>query len=102
MKGRKSEVAILKSGIPQGSVLGPLLFLFFIGDISKDITASTLVYVDDAKVKDQIKDIEDVEKWQNYLNKIYSWAHNNNMQFNGDKFLFLRYGKNRKIKEETL
>ena len=102
VKGRKSEVAILKSGVPQGSVLGPLMFLLFIGDISKDVTASTLIYVDDAKVKDPIRKIEDVENFQDNLDKIYSWAHNNNMQFNGDKFLLLRYGKNRKIHEETV
>ena len=51
VKGRKSQGSALKSGVPQGSVLGPILFLVYISDIAKDLTASTLVYVDDTKYK---------------------------------------------------
>ena len=51
VKGRKSKFYPLVSGVPQGSVLGPLLFLIFIGDISEGVTADTLIYVDDSKVK---------------------------------------------------
>ena len=46
----KSKFSKLVSGIPQGSVLGPILFLIYISDIGQDLTASTLVYVDDTKV----------------------------------------------------
>ena len=56
VKGRKSEEFPLTSGVPQGSVLGPLLFLIFIGDISEGVSASILVYVDDSKVKTKIKE----------------------------------------------
>ena len=97
----KSSISYPRSGVPQGSVLGPMLFLLFIGDISKGISASTLVYVDDSKVKDQIKTEEDVEKLQNNLNLIYQWEERNNMKFNGDKFQLVRYGQNQEIKENT-
>ena len=89
----KSSISYPKSGVPQGSVLGPMLFLLFIGDISKGISASTLVYVDDSKVKDQIKTEENVEKLQDNLDLIYQWEGINNMKFNGDKF---QLGKGKK------
>ena len=54
IKGHKSRRSIQLSGVPQGSVIGPLLFLIFIGDISNGVTANTLVYVDDAKIKQKV------------------------------------------------
>ena len=102
VKGRKSETFPLISGVPQGSVMGPLLFLIFIGDISEGVSASILVYVDDSKVKSKVKSPEDVEVLQEELNKIYSWEQNNNMKFNGCKFLLLRYGKDENLKENTI
>ena len=51
----KSEESEVISGAVQGSVLGPVFFLMFIGDITEDIEASTKLFVDDAKVKKQIK-----------------------------------------------
>ena len=81
---------LLVSGVPQGSVLKPLQFLIFIGDISEGVTVDTLVYVDHSKVKDKVKTIEDVEKLQENIDKIYTWEENNNMKCNGEKFLVIR------------
>ena len=101
VSGHKSSISYLRSGVPQGSVLGPMLFLLFIGDISKEVSASTLVYVDDSKVKDKVETEEDVCKLQANLDKIYQWEVENNMKFNGDKFQVLRYGRNQDLKEST-
>ena len=101
VKGRKSKGSVLKSGVPQGSVLGPILFLVYISDIARDLTASTLVYVDDTKLRQSIKTEEDVETMQKELEKLFTWGTNNNMEFNGSKFQVIRYGNNEDIKNDT-
>ena len=98
-KSEKSEVV---SGAVQGSVLGPVFFLMFIGDITEDLEANTKLFVDDAKVKKLIEAEEDVEKLQDSMNKLYEWETENKMKFNGSKFQILRYGPNEELKNNTL
>ena len=50
VEGELSEWAAVKSGVPQGSVLGPLLFLMYINDIDEDITLKFSKFADDSKV----------------------------------------------------
>ena len=88
--GRSSKVTDITSGVPQGTVLGPLLFLIYIQDIGNNITAIEKVYVDDTKVKKGVKTEEDIENLQSGLDKIYQWAKDNNMAFNGQKFQVMR------------
>ena len=101
-----SEITSTKSkvmsGSIQGSVLGPVLFLMYIKDISKEVTAKVKIFVDDTKVKDVITEDEDVEKLQAELDKLFEWQEKNNMLFNGSKFQLLRYGPKEEIKNNTL
>ena len=90
------------SGVSQGTVLGPILFLIYISDIGENKSAMKKIYVDDTKVKKAIRSEEDVESLQLDLNKLYDWAKSNNMVFNGTKFQVVRYGNNEQLKEETL
>ena len=101
VNGAKSNLSEVSSGVPQGSVLGPLLFLVLIGDIDKDITSIFVSsFADDTRVAKGISSVEDLETLQLDLQSIYEWAEENNMEFYFPKFETLRYG-NDDIKENT-
>ena len=90
--GRKSSPEPVISGVPQGSVLGPLLFLVLIGDIDMNIaTAFLSSFADDTRLGQGITCTSDIECLQRDLQAVYKWSVDNNMQFNSDKFELLRY-----------
>ena len=101
VSGVTSESTELISGVAQGTVLGPILFLIYVSDIGENITSSIKEYVDDTKVKKPVNNEEDVKSLQSDLDKIYEWAKKNNMKFNGSKFQVIKYGKNEALKNET-
>ena len=90
------------SSVPQGSVLGPFLFLVLINDIETEIEHSMVSsFADDTRVTKNNTTIQDTKLLQRDLNKIYNWATENNMEFNETKFEVLRYGRDNNIKENT-
>ena len=90
------------SGVPQGSVLGPLLFLVLIGDIDDAVLHSLIAsFADDTRATKGIKTELDAAELQNDLFRIYDWSQKNNMQFNSLKFELMRYGNNNELKEST-
>ena len=102
VNGHLSDAASVKSGVPQGSVLGPLLFLILISDIDKDIVDSFLSsFADDTRIGKSVSSEEDASGLQGDLNKVYEWATLNNMSFNNSKFELLRYGLNTDLKDGT-
>ena len=75
------------SGVPQGSVIGPLLFILYINDLNNFITHSKLLtFADDTKVITPIHSFNDTMLLQNDLNTIINWSKENNMVLNNDKF----------------
>ena len=99
--GIKSVPSDVKSGVPQGTVLGPVLFLILINDIDENIDSSSSLFADDTRVTRKIDSEDDVEELQKDLDKLYEWQEQNNMLFNGKKFEVMRYGPNTSIKEST-
>lgn len=77
-----SEQIHVECGVPQGSVLGPRLFLVFINDVVSLITSNCLLYADDVKVWHPIKDSRDNKLLQEDLDRIYGWSILNHLQFN--------------------
>ena len=102
VNGVSSSVTNVTSGVPQGTVLGPILFLIYISDIGNNISAVKKVYVDDTKVKKGVKSEEDVLELQEDLDRLYEWAKINNMICNGTKFQVVRYGHDEDLKNYTL
>ena len=75
------------------TILGQISFLFFVADINEDLSfCHAASFADDTRVVCKIESQNDFNILQNDLNKIYTWAKVNNMQFNGAKFEHLRYG----------
>ena len=75
------------SGVSQGTVLGPLLFLIMISDIDKDVSASKLVsFADDTRLYSGVGDVTDCDNLQLDLNAVYDWSSSNNMVFKSKKF----------------
>ena len=101
---KRSKMSKVISGVPQGTVLGPIIFLILINNINdsvnKDIV-STGIFADDTLLTAKISNESDVENFQEELNKIYQWETNNNMKFNSEKFELMRYGNNEELKNST-
>ena len=95
--GTTSSEAQVRSGVPQGSVLGPLLYRIHISDTNNEIEDSTVsCFADDTRILLGIKDEKDTQMLQKDLHKLYKWADTNNMKFNANKFELQRYGKEMK------
>ena len=92
VNGSQSTPAPVISGVPQGSVLGPLIFLVLIGDIDSEVASSFISsFADDTRAGHPYLSPEDAKLLQDDLNLIYQWAQDNNMKFNSDKFEHMHY-----------
>ena len=90
-----SKGEAVKSGVPQGSVLGPILFLVLMIDINKSVSnASVGSFADDTRLWHSIKNQLNVDELQADLHAVYGWANDYNMFFNQLKFERVHYGKN--------
>ena len=70
------------SGVPQGSVLGPVLFLIFINDLDLGIVNWILKFADDTKIFSKISSITSNNTLQNDLTKLVQWSHDWQVEFN--------------------
>jgi len=80
VNGCLSSVLHIKSGVPQGNILGPLLFLIYINDISKSVNHSTeLKFADDTKCFKSINTQMNSTYLQQDLNSLFQWSINNHL-----------------------
>ena len=73
VKGQFSAWADVLSGIPQGSVLGPILFVLYINDLPDNMISEVFMFADDTKVFREIRSNEDIQTLQKDLNNLQGW-----------------------------
>ena len=82
LDGQASDPVPVLSGVPQGSVLGPVLFLIFINDLPDNIRSSVRLFADDCELYRNIKSPIDCQILQDDLNSISQWETDWQMKFN--------------------
>ena len=88
--GSSSSRVDVKSGVPQGTVLGPTLFLVFINDLAANTSATVRLFADDCVMYQPIHSIRDCNSLQRDLDYLHSWELNWLMRFNAKKCNVLR------------
>ena len=78
------------SGVPHGTVLGPLLFLTYVNDLPNNIHSSIRMFADDCVLYREIKNENDSQELHKYLNSLMKWEYDWQMHFNPQKCFVLR------------
>ena len=90
----KSEKVPVTSGVPQGSVLGPTLFIYFINDLPTVSDSTSKIFADDTKGYNPIHSPEDQVKQQSCIDAFVEWSIKWLLGFNFDKCNIMHLGKN--------
>ena len=90
-KGSSSAWKPVDSGVPQGSVLGPVLFILYVNDIPELVRSNVWIFADDTKLHAP-SDQSDI--LQDDLNNLMQWAEKWELTFNVDKCKVIHYGQN--------
>ena len=99
VKGAHSQEAAVISGVPQGTVLGPVLFLLFINDLDNKIFNSKICFfADDTRISKQIETMGSKFLLEQDLSNVLDWSKANNMELNKQKFELQSY----KLKQSPL
>ena len=103
LSGRRQRVVInsfqshkssVISGVPQGSVLGPLLFLIYVNDLPRVISSPSLLFADDTKLFQPITDRDSFQQFQNDILTLERWSKLWQLNFNTKKSFIMHLGRN--------
>jgi ribonucleases P/MRP protein subunit RPP40 len=97
INGAKSDFINVESGVPQGSVLGPCLFLVYINDLPNRLTPSARLFADDTAVYSIVSSTEDQTRLQQDLNPLSEWEESWEMAFHPEKSTTLAVTRNRHV-----
>ena len=100
VNGSFSSWSPVSSGVPQGSVLGPVLFLLYVNDIPENVKCDIKIFADNTKVWKNIKDSDDCRDLQNNLDSITDWSDTWLLKLHVGKCKSMQVQKPRKEKVE--
>ena len=85
INGSQSDMIHVSSGVPQGSVLGPTLFIYYINDLPSETDRKVRIFADDSKIYSGVSTKEDSIKLQEGIDALVEWSKKWMMKFNADK-----------------
>ncbi|CAH2097232.1 unnamed protein product [Euphydryas editha] len=91
IRGYSSRSKIIPTGVPQGSHMGPLLFVIYINDLAQQLKCLFKMYADDLKIYKCIKTENDVKILQKDLDRVQTWSENNKMKLNIEKCYHIKF-----------
>ena len=98
VNGKASDWQCTNAGVPQGSILGPLLFLVYINDIVNSIESDIYIFADDTSLMRPIIDaVDDFNILNEDLNKLSNWAQQWRVTFNAKKTEYMIFSLKNKI-----
>ena len=94
IKGESSSWNDVNNGVPQGSVLGTIVFILFINELPANIQSSIYLFADDTKVFNPLISSHEANKFQQYLVELHLWTEKWLLTFHPDKCVLMLLGKN--------
>ena len=92
LNDQKSGFIPVTSGVPQGSVLGPLLFTMFVNDIPSVVLGPTFMFADDTEIFHFVRSSDDHATLQNDLNILHEWSVHWQLKSNISKCKHVHFG----------
>ena len=81
----------MKSGVLQGSILAPIMFLVYVNDRTEGVSSYISLFTDDAKLLRKMRNHKDFEVLQNDINKIYEWSKTWEMEFEQKNAMYWKW-----------
>ena len=97
VEGGESDSVPVTSGVPQGSVLGPILFLVYINDLPDDIVSQVRLFANDTAIYLTLENKSDSDKLQRDLDRLQTWEARWDMEFNPFKCPVVRVISSRNL-----
>jgi hypothetical protein len=97
--GQLSAEVRVNSGLPQGSVLGPVLIIVYVNDFWRNIEYNIRLFADDCIIYRKITDSSDIDRLQTDLNRLGEWAVETEMRITADKSKAVSFTKARVMEE---
>ena len=90
--------------VPQGSILGPILFNIYVAELPSSIDSDSIQYADDTTIYRTCRPngiLQEIHKLENDINKVSEWSAENGLVFNNDKLKYIIFSSKRKVNDKS-